>query len=239
MKKYLLLGTALSLASLSLAGPHVFILNDNRYVSYNGRQPWTNTFRIIYRNITSNSCEFSEGCGILGTNKLLQFHATVVNDAPAIPPIGGVYNHTNDWIGPNVVDNPNLLFYDACHNHYHARYVSKFTLHNNLGQLIWASSKQGWCLTSTDRFGDSGYLSGVYWCQSLGLDPQFGDTYDYSLPCTWVNLTGLTNGTYLVGFELDPLYLYGIHDAVAQWITLDGDTFTLSDIPPSPPAPEQ
>jgi hypothetical protein len=144
-------------------------------------------YRIVYRYFPADSCALVEQCvGDSGWRRLLQFNATVHN-------IGGEPMH----IGPAAAENPvqNLFQYNACHDHFHFSDYGDFTLvaSDGAGTEESISSKQAFCVESTNRFSNNEWspLTHSYTCLFQGVQAGWVDEYVAGLDCQWIDITDI------------------------------------------------
>ncbi len=136
--------------------------------------------RVIYRYFPEDSCAIVEQCvSGSGWRRLLQFNATVHN-------VGA----ETMYIGPVVAENPihNLFQYNACHAHYHFSDYGDFTFAGAEENL---SSKQAFCVESTNRFSNNEWspLTHDYTCRFQGVQAGWVDEYVAGLDCQWIDIT--------------------------------------------------
>ena len=141
-----------------------------------------NSNRIIYRYFPEDSCALVEQCvSGSGWRRLLQFNATVHN-------VGA----ETMYIGPVVAENPvhNLFQYNACHAHYHFSDYGDFIFAGDEENL---SSKQAFCVESTNRFSNNEWspLTHDYSCRFQGVQAGWVDEYVAGLDCQWVDITDI------------------------------------------------
>lgn len=134
----------------------------------------------------SDQCAVTEGC-IRGTGQryLVRFSTHIKN-----------VGNQDYFIGetPNNPSTPSDQFiWDPCHNHWHYRGYAEYLLFSSDGKRHPIGSKNGFCVLDLEC-GDGG--NGKYTCQNMGISAQCGDIYDASLPCQWIDITGLDPGTY-------------------------------------------
>lgn len=152
-----------------LDGPDLQVVGDDLEVN-----------RVIYRYFPEDSCALVEQCvSGSGWRRLLQFNATVHN-------VGA----ETMYIGPVVAENPvhNLFQYNACHAHYHFSDYGDFTFAGKEENL---SSKQAFCVESTNRFSNNEWspLTHDYTCRFQGVQAGWVDEYVAGLDCQWIDIT--------------------------------------------------
>jgi hypothetical protein len=171
-----------------LDGPDLQVVGDDLEVN-----------RVIYRYFPEDSCALVERCvNESGWRRLLQFNATVHN-------VGA----ETMYIGPVVAENPvhNLFQYNACHAHYHFSDYGDFTFAGGEENI---SSKQAFCVESTNRFSNSEWspLIHDYTCRFQGVQAGWVDEYVAGLDCQWIDITDVDvveeGDTFTLGFISNP-----------------------------------
>lgn len=131
-------------------------------------------------------CAVEEGClrGV-GTRYLINFTTHIKN-------IG-----TKDYFIGQTPDDTNTptdqFLWDPCHQHWHYRGYAEYVLFQQNGDRVPVGSKNGFCVLDLEC-NDGG--QGKYTCENMGISNQCGDIYDAGLPCQWVDITGISPGTY-------------------------------------------
>jgi len=155
--------------------------------------------RVIYRYFAEDSCALVEQCvNDSGWRRLLQFNATVHN-------VGA----ETLYIGPVVAENPvqNLFQYNACHAHYHFSDYGDFSF---AGEDENLSSKQAFCVESTNRFSNNEWspLVHEYTCRFQGVQAGWVDEYVAGLDCQWIDITDVDipdeGDTFSLGLNSNP-----------------------------------
>jgi hypothetical protein len=136
--------------------------------------------------VNSDACTVTEGClRGLGNRYVLRFTTHIQNIGDA-----------DYYIGPTPSDQnePTTQFvWDPCHHHWHYRGYAEYLLYNHNGGLIPIGSKNGFCVL--DLVCENGGI-GKYSCTNMGITAGCADKYDQSLPCQWIDITGIPPGTY-------------------------------------------
>lgn len=157
------------------------------------------TNRIIYRYFQPDSCALAEECvNDSGWRRLLQFTATVHNVGAVTLEIGRV-----------VSQNPlnNLFQYNSCHAHYHFSDYGDFYFSGEEDNL---SSKQAFCVESTNRFSNNEWapLTHNYTCSNQGVQAGWVDEYVAGLDCQWIDITDIEvepeGSSFSLGFLSNP-----------------------------------
>ncbi len=171
-----------------LEGPDLKVIGDDLEIN-----------RIVYRYFSEDSCALVEQCvNDSGWRRLLQFNATVHN-------VGA----ETLYIGPVVAENPiqNLFQYNACHAHYHFSDYGDFSF---AGEDENLSSKQAFCVESTNRFSNSEWSPLVhdYTCRFQGVQAGWVDEYVAGLDCQWIDITDMDipagGDTFSLGLNSNP-----------------------------------
>jgi hypothetical protein len=147
--------------------------------------------RARYLTFASGDCEVLEGCGIPGTRRVLQFGTETRN-------IG-----TEDLFLGNPIGNP-LFEYDSCHDHYHFNDFAEYRLLDLSGAQVALGNKVGFCLLDYHAWDPNANPNSVYDCGNQGIQKGWADVYSASLPCQWIDITGLPAGDYVIELEIDP-----------------------------------
>jgi len=102
------------------------------------------------------------------------------------------------------------------HNHWHVQDLEDFNLVRlDNGRLVGAQARHGFCIYDNYRNGSDQpafYTRSSGVCGEspsdtqtfMGLSVGWGDTYRWSLPDQYIDITGLTNGRYRLYAEVDP-----------------------------------
>lgn len=150
------------------------------------------------------SCAISDGCiPGPGTYKLLRF-ATQIN---------------NIGLAPLRVGTPSTdpgFTYDMCHMHYHFGGFVQYVLRarqpdNTPGEIVAGGSKFSYCIEDVlsvypDRPDTP--MNQVYQCgdgtRPQGLSVGWGDLYEATLDCQWVDITNVAPGSYFLELTANP-----------------------------------
>lgn len=95
----------------------------------------------------------------------------------------------------------------ACHGHVHFVGFSRYELHPR-GQpaVIAAGHKESFCIEDTHPFALSPPPP-QYGCNQMGLTVGWGDRYDRSLDCQWIDVTEVPPGDYDLYIVINPQQL--------------------------------
>jgi Lysyl oxidase/S-layer homology domain len=101
------------------------------------------------------------------------------------------------------------------HDHWHVQEIVRYDLWG--GEGTFRGAKVGFCFLDSDAYNGSlpGYSGGYYrysWCRTdpdalnnrMGLSIGMGDEYEWFLAWQWIDITGLSSGTYTVRAKVDP-----------------------------------
>ena len=144
---------------------------------------------IEHQDFAIEACELqpTETCvGGPGRRRLLRFSMETPN-------IGTVDLHLGS---PN--GNPDFE-YSECHNHYHYDGYANYELVDPAGNVTMVGHKQAFCLVDTRPYveGDPEVPEqGVYNCQNQGIQRGWSDIYHSDLPCQYIDITGVPDGSY-------------------------------------------
>ncbi|MCI0349529.1 MAG: hypothetical protein L0Z53_08900, partial [Acidobacteriales bacterium] len=139
----------------------------------------------------AEDCALNEGCGTCATRRVLRFDTETRNIGQA------------DLILGEPNNNP-LFVYDPCHGHHHFTGFAEYRLLDTNGVQVAAGHKIGFCLLDYWRWDANAAPEDVYGCYYQGIQRGWADIYHSSLPCQWVDITGLPGGTYILELEVDP-----------------------------------
>lgn len=143
------------------------------------------------RTFAADSCEVMEGCVPRGgERRLLRFSTSIVNLGSAIATV------------PNVDERPDLYVWDACHGHDHLTNFAGYALRDAEGHDVVQGRKQGFYLVDYHRqCADAApYLLAS---ERMSISPGWSDIYLADIPCQWIDITDLTDGTYTLRVGVD------------------------------------
>jgi hypothetical protein len=147
--------------------------------------------QVLFRTFSTSDCEVVEGCAIAGTRRVLSFTGEIRNLGPSDLVIGDPSN------------NP-LFVYAPCHGHYHFEQFAEYRLLDASSSLVRSGRKMAFCLEDTQRWDPSANPNRRFHCGSQGLQAGWADVYDPSVPCQWIDITGLPGGSYILEMVIDP-----------------------------------
>ena len=129
-----------------------------------------------------------------GPRALLRFSVLAVNQGTADLRLGV----------PPVIEPPNQgdFVYSACHMHFHFTSFARYELREpGTTTVIRPGQKRSFCVEDTRQVDTSVSSEKKYCCtaacQNLqGLQVGWGDLYPSTLPCQWIDITGVAPGDY-------------------------------------------
>lgn len=162
-------------------GPDLVVMKDLLYAS------------VLLDTIHNpDQCAIDEGClRGLGVRHVLKFSTKIKN-------IG----NRDYFIGtpPHNPLQPSTQFiWDPCHYHWHYRGYAEYILRNQNGEIP-VGTKNGFCVLDLEC-EDGGRPK--YTCDKMGISAQCSDTYDFDLPCQWIDITGLPAGFYTLAVRVN------------------------------------
>jgi Lysyl oxidase len=165
-----------------------------------------------------SSCEVQEGCAQAGQRKLLKF-STVLHNA----------GDSNLEIG-DPSSRPHLFEYSPCHNHYHLKEFTSYRLIRNSDGSTILGRKQAFCLMDIERIDSNAPKSARYTCSYQGIQRGWGDVYHSGLDCQWVDITGISDGDYILEVRVNtgrllPESYYG-DNSTWKGVRITGNTMT-------------
>ena len=155
------------------------------------------------QNFTAKDCAYIEQ-NLTGTGKrtLMRFDVSAANR-------GG---------SPIVLGNPvgNSLFErSTCHGHYHFSGYALYELfrtdpRTTTPSPVVSGRKQAFCLEDFERDPlATTTTSSVYTCSNQGISVGWADTYSRNLDGQWLDITGLSSGTYWLRVTINPYNVVG------------------------------
>lgn len=150
------------------------------------------TIEYKRRAFSPSDCAYQEGCvWSSGGRKLLLVDAGIMNVGASDLVIGSPYEH------------PDKFVWSGCHGHFHMKGLATYRILTLSGRKVARAYKQGFCLRD-DR--PKTYNSGPakYTCDYQGISKGWQDTYDKSLDCQWIDISGVPPGPYYLEITVNP-----------------------------------
>ena len=85
--------------------------------------------------------------------------------------------------------------------------VSSGTAPGSSSGVPVTARKQGFCMEDEQAISPSAGPA-KYDCTNQGISAGWEDIYDNSLPCQWLNITGVAAGDYFLRITVDPDRIY-------------------------------
>jgi len=157
------------------------------------------------REFAPEDCAVQEGLVPAGTRRLLPLDTAIINAGRGALHVGNLYLLSQT--------NPELAYFDACHNHIHIRNFTAYRLWTLDQYDQWERLTQGkWTYANSSDPGwiDQQYGSALcdpdafYDWDISGIGPRWGDIYGYPIPGQWLDVTDSPAGTYVVEEEVNP-----------------------------------
>jgi hypothetical protein len=154
----------------------------------------TPSIQVVEEAFTATSCAVVEQCvGGPGLRKLLKFDTVTANIGQTdlvvgVPPAPGVDQAPFTW--------------STCHMHHHLAGYAIYELLDANG-VVLGGHKQAFCLQDIQQVR-AGASSNGYHCNNQGLTAGWADVYSRTLPCQWIDVTGVAPGTYTLRIRINP-----------------------------------
>lgn len=133
------------------------------------------------------NCMLAEGClRGSGLRYVLKFSTHIRNIGEA------------DFVLGDATGDASHFIVDPCHGHWHYKEFIQHTIFDSRNQRVRVSQKDGFCISDLEC--NKG-IRGSYGCNYMGITPGCGDVYDVTVPCQWVDITGLDTGVYTLVVE--------------------------------------
>jgi hypothetical protein len=182
--------------------------------------PRMSDFQITAETFSEEDDAVLDECIDPGEHRLLRFSLSVANRGNADAYIG------------NPEDNPQHFVWSNTHGHYHVARFNEYRFLNEHGVEVTEGFKQGFCmidivpLNARRPAPSSGYT-----CENQGISAGWADLYDASLPCQFIDLKGVGNGTYILEVRTNAQRIIpesSFADNVARVrLRIEGDSVTL------------
>ncbi|HEX8029762.1 MAG TPA: lysyl oxidase family protein [Vicinamibacterales bacterium] len=158
-------------------------------------QRFASQMEIVDRYFEPTDCAIAENAvGGSGYRRLLRFDTVLMNRGNGDLVIGNRADPENPYA-------PYFVFH-GCHGHYHINNFSIYELVNELGNVVVAGTKQGFCFEDSFKYEDGGKSHG-YDCENNGITAGWGDWYYKQLVGQWIDITGVPAGKYKVRVRLN------------------------------------
>ncbi|KAF6002762.1 hypothetical protein F1559_003043 [Cyanidiococcus yangmingshanensis] len=162
------------------------------------------SLRIKTESFTPRDCAFEMGC-VLGTGprKLLQLAGAIGNNGP------------DDFVVGNPADHPDIYTWDTCTGQFITRKpMLNYSIWDSAGNLVRSGKKESFCMEDLARFpeytGNPALVPAepVHTCTFQGISVGWCDIYDDSLPCQWIDITGVPSGHYTLRLECNAYHIF-------------------------------
>lgn len=100
------------------------------------------------------------------------------------------------------------FIYDPCHRHYHFTGFASYRLYSNNRTLTRVGRKQAFCLEDFEpvaSYTGQRSLLPRHDCNYQGISVGWQDVYVAGLDCQWIDITGITVGSYWLYVEINPV----------------------------------
>eukprot|EP00193_Tetraselmis_chui_P012849 CAMPEP_0177796722 /NCGR_PEP_ID=MMETSP0491_2-20121128/26925_1 /TAXON_ID=63592 /ORGANISM="Tetraselmis chuii, Strain PLY429" /LENGTH=653 /DNA_ID=CAMNT_0019319653 /DNA_START=159 /DNA_END=2121 /DNA_ORIENTATION=- len=159
-----------------------------------------NQLYLEERDFPASSCAIVENC-VHGTGrrKLLRFSSSAVNQGGAdFDPTGGMLPK----------DRPDIYDWGECHGHWHySRFMQYFLVDkDDKSKLVLEGLKSAYCLEDSRRElnGSTVNCQRQFDCGMQGSQRGWLDSYGWSLDCSWMDVTDVPAGQYVLIVEVNP-----------------------------------
>jgi hypothetical protein len=156
-------------------------------------------------------CSLQEQCVTgLGQRRVVRFGSRMGNLGSADFVLGD----------PNE-SNP-LWTFDTCQMSFNLVGFSRYELRDAAsGKSVLRGTKRGFCISDPEPWiADSGAICEAYDCNHQGISPGCADNYGSSLPCQWVDVTGVPPGTYELEVSVNSDHQVAEQDYANNVVTL-------------------
>ncbi|MGH9035074.1 MAG: lysyl oxidase family protein [Acidimicrobiia bacterium] len=130
----------------------------------------------------------ADGCVSPGTHRLLCFDFWTNNIGRA------------DFVVGSPTERPDLFVESQSHGHYHLKDFNEFALFDLAGNPVTNGAKQAFCLMDTEHMSTWGPEDSQFndCNDNQGISAGWADLYGKSLPCQFVVIDGVADGTYVL-----------------------------------------
>jgi Lysyl oxidase len=138
-------------------------------------------------------CEVVEGCvGAPGDRRLLRFDTVTANIGTADLAIGAP---------PPPGVSEGVFVWSPCHMHHHVGGYAEYEL-RDLDGVVVSGHKQAFCLQDVEEL-QPGSGPATFTCTNQGISAGWADVYNGSIPCQWIDVTGVAPGTYTLHVRIN------------------------------------
>lgn len=97
-----------------------------------------------------------------------------------------------------IDQHPETYQYGVCHNHYHIKDFVSYYITDLNGKNTVIVRKQTYCVTDSFQVYESPSVNctGIYGCFNPGIQKGWGDEFDSSLDCQWIDITDSPSGNF-------------------------------------------
>jgi hypothetical protein len=158
-------------------------------------QRFKSQMEIVDRYFEETDCAIPEGAvGGTGYRRLLRFDTVLMNRGDGDLIVGDRSDPENPYA--------DFFVFHTCHGHYHINNFSIYELVNAQGNVVVAGTKQGFCFEDSFKYEDGGKSHG-YDCAEQGITSGWGDWYYKQLVGQWIDITGVSEGEYIVRVSIN------------------------------------
>lgn len=143
------------------------------------------TFVVDTVEAGRDQCLINENClSGPGTRTVLRFESKLWNQGSSDCTIGWTPACPQDLTAPQPLQFP--FQYDTCHKHWHFTGLAEYFLYDMYGNMVSNGAKNGLCMMDSQDCP-----TGKFGCESQGISSGCWDSYERSLDCQWIDITGL------------------------------------------------
>lgn len=99
-------------------------------------------------------------------------------------------------------ERPDLYVWDECHGHEHLTNFAQYVLRDAQGNEVVEGRKQGFYLVDYQRQCDDA-APFHFPLDRMSISAGWTDIYVADIPCQWIDITDLTDGTYSLRVGVD------------------------------------
>lgn len=178
---------------------------------------------------TSDDHSVQDGCVAPGTHRLLCFDFLTHN-------VG-----TADLVVGSPAEHPEWFVESQSHGHFHLKDFNEFALFDLAGNPVVAGAKQAFCLMDSVHPSPWGPAEAQFGdCNTnQGISAGWADLYSKSLPCQFIVVDGVADGTYVMrsttnAQRIVPERTYA-DNTIYTYVQILGDQVTELHLPGDPP----